>query len=67
MKVSFTYSFSKRTVADCLWGHHKCSEEISKAVGCAIPSSGKGRKTKQSLVNSLNPGWKDLYDDLIKD
>jgi len=40
---------------------------IEEAIAAEKVLKGSGRKTKQNLVNSLNPNWIDLYDELIKE
>ena len=39
---------------------------IEEAIAAEKALKGSNRKAKQSLVNSLNPNWIDLYDELIK-
>jgi len=40
---------------------------IEEAIAAEKALKGSSRKTKMSLVNSLNPTWIDLYDELIKE
>jgi len=40
---------------------------IEEAIAVEKTLKGSSRKTKQNLVNSLNPNWTDLYDELIKE
>jgi len=40
---------------------------IEEAIAAEKALKGSSRKTKQELVNSLNPGWLELYHDLIKE
>jgi putative endonuclease len=39
---------------------------IEEAIAAEKTLKGSSRRTKQSLVNSLNPNWIDLYEELIK-
>jgi putative endonuclease len=38
---------------------------IEEAIAAEKALKGSSRKTKQNLVTSLNPDWKDLYENLI--
>ena len=40
---------------------------IEEAIAVGKTLKGSSKKTKQNLVNSLNPNWIDLYDELIKE
>lgn len=40
---------------------------IEEAIAAEKKLKGSSRKKKESLIILLNPGWKDLYDDLIKE
>jgi putative endonuclease len=40
--------------------------QIEEAIAVEKAIKGGNRKNKINLVNSLNPGWLDLYDDLLK-
>lgn len=40
---------------------------IEEAIAAEKAIKGGSRKSKQQLVNSLNPDWTDLYDGLIKE
>lgn len=40
---------------------------IEEAIAAEKALKGGSRKAKQILVSSLNPGWIDLYDELIKE
>jgi len=40
---------------------------IEEAIAAEKTIQGGSRKNKINLINSLNPEWRDLYDDLIKD
>ena len=39
---------------------------IEEAIAAEKTIKGGNRKSKQQLVNSLNPEWKDLYDGLME-
>lgn len=40
---------------------------IEEAIGAEKALKGSNRKAKQNLITSVNPGWRDLYDDLIQE
>jgi len=40
---------------------------IDEAIAVEKVTKGRSRTYKQQLVNSLNPEWRDLYDDLINE
>ena len=40
---------------------------IEEAIATEKAIKGGSRKSKMQLVNSINPGWKDLYDVLIEE
>ena len=40
-------------------------QEIGDAISREKQIKGGSRKNKLSLINMLNPGWKDLYEDIM--
>jgi len=40
---------------------------IEEAIAAEKSIQAGSRKNKINLINSINPGWLDLYDDLIKE
>jgi putative endonuclease len=40
---------------------------IEEAIAAEKALKGDNKKSKLKLINSINPGWADLYDDLIKE
>jgi len=38
---------------------------IEEAIGVEKTLKGGNRKSKINLINSINPEWRDLYDDLV--
>ena len=47
--------------------YYEFYSRIEEAIAAEKTIKGSSRKTKQNLINSLNPTWIDLYDELIKE
>ncbi|MEO6849788.1 MAG: GIY-YIG nuclease family protein [Mucilaginibacter sp.] len=59
---SFTAKYNCNKLVYYLFYPH-----IEEAIAAEKSIKGGNRKNKVKLINELNPEWKDLYDDLIKD
>ena len=46
--------------------YYECIEDISSAISREKQIKGGSRKKKIELIESVNRGWKDLYDEIIK-
>jgi putative endonuclease len=59
---SFTAKYNcNKLVYYCFYPH------IEEAIAAEKAIKGGNRRYKKQLVDSINPEWKDLYDDLIKE
>jgi putative endonuclease len=62
-KGKFVESFTKKYFVDMLIYY-----EVSNSIESAIPREKKikagSRQKKIDLINNMNPGWRDLYDEL---
>ncbi|SFS45935.1 GIY-YIG nuclease family protein [Mucilaginibacter polytrichastri] len=57
---SFTDRYNcDRLVYHCFYPH------IEEAITAEKAIKGGNRKSKEALINSMNPQWKDLYDELL--
>ena len=59
-------SFTARYNCDKLV-YYSFYPRIEEAIGVEKSIKGNSREHKKQLVNSLNPDWKDLYDDLLNE
>ena len=57
--------FTKRYNVDKL-GYYEVFEEIEEAIKREKNIKAGSRKKKIELIESINPDWSDLYDDIIK-
>ena len=57
-------SFSARYNLDKLV-YYECFQMIGEAIGREKQLKAGNRATKEKLINTINPNWKDLYDDII--
>ncbi len=61
-QASFTAKYNcNKLVYYCFYPH------IEEAISAEKALKGSNRKHKQHLVSTLNPEWKDLYDNLINE
>jgi putative endonuclease len=44
--------------------YYECCDDIVSALAREKQIKGGSRRRKEDLVNSMNPEWRDLYDDL---
>ena len=61
----FPKSFSAKYNLDKLV-YYEAFQEIGNAIGREKQIKAGSRQKKINLINSLNPDWKDLYDDIVK-
>ncbi len=47
--------------------YHNMYFHIEEAIGAEKSIKGSSRDKKIQLINDMNPEWKDLYDELIKE
>ena len=47
--------------------YYEASESVSSAIWREKQIKSYKRQTKVDLINRVNPGWRDLYDDLMKE
>ena len=59
---SFTATYNCDTLV-----YYMFYSRIEEAIANEKALKGGSRKAKQNLVTSINPDWKNLYDDLIKE
>ena len=59
-------SFSSKYNLDKLV-YYEAFQEIGDAIGREKQLKAGSRKKKLDLINSLNPDWKDLYDDVCEE
>lgn len=57
--------FTKKYNVDKL-GYYECFEDISEAIKREKQIKAGSRQKKILLINSINPEWKDLYDEIIQ-
>ena len=57
--------FTKNYNVDKL-GYYEVFEDIKEAIKREKQIKGGSRKNKLKLIESINPEWKDLYDNIIK-
>ena len=46
--------------------YYEVFHNIEEAIAREKQIKGGSRKKKEALINALNPGWKDLYEEVIK-
>ena len=56
--------FTKKYGVDKL-GYYEVFEDITQAIKREKQIKAGSRKNKLKLIESINPNWKDLYDDII--
>ena len=44
--------------------YYECGSDINAAIDREKQIKGGSRQSKKDLINGINPGWKDLFDDL---
>ena len=62
-KTKLVEGFTKRYNVDKLI-YHEISRDIEGAISREKQTKGGSRAKKIKLVNSMNPKWRDLYDEL---
>lgn len=62
-KGKFVEGFTKKYLLDMLLYYEVC-EDISVAISREKQIKAGSRKRKIELVNSMNPEWRDLYEEL---
>jgi len=68
------YDHKNKTYPDSFTARYNCDKlvyyafypHIEEAIAVEKAVKGGNRKSKIALVNSINPDWKDLFDDLLK-
>jgi putative endonuclease len=71
--VTRVYDHKNKTYPKSFTAKYNCDKlvyysdfsSIEEAIAAEKYLKGKIRQHKINLINELNPGWKDLYDDLI--
>ena len=58
-------SFTQKYDIDKL-GYYEVFEDMTEAIKREKQIKGGSRKNKLKLIESINPEWKDLYNDIIK-
>jgi putative endonuclease len=69
------YDHKNKTYPQSFTAKYKCNKlvyylfypHIEEAIAAEKALKGSSRQAKINLINGLNPGWVDLYDDLIKE
>ena len=64
-KTKAVEGFTKRYGVDKL-GYYEVYEDINLAIKREKQIKGGSRKNKLKLIESMNPDWKDLYNDIIE-
>ena len=64
-KSKIADGFTRKYEVDKL-GYYEVYEDITEAIKREKQIKGGSRKNKLKLIESINPEWKDLYDDIIK-
>ena len=64
-KNKFVEGFSKKYGTDKL-GYYEMTDSILSAIEREKFIKGKKRQYKLELIETLNPEWNDLYDDIIQ-
>jgi putative endonuclease len=72
--IGRVWDHKNKTYPNSFTAKYNCSKlvyylfysRIEEAIAVEKALKGGSRKNKQDLVSPLNPGWIDLYDDLIK-
>ena len=44
--------------------YYECGDDINAAIDREKQIKGGSRQKKNDLINGMNPGWRDLFDDL---
>jgi putative endonuclease len=73
--VGRIYDHRNKTYPQSFTAKYNCSKlvyyifypHIEEAIAAEKAIKGGSRQMKADLVNQLNPGWKDLYDDLLNE
>ena len=68
------YEHKNKTYPDSFTAKYNCDKlvfyafypHIEEAIAMEKAIKGGNRKSKVALINSINPDWKDLYEDLIE-
>ena len=63
-KNGLVNGFTKRYNADKLV-YYEITDNVYSALAREKQIKGGSSQKKMDLINNLNPGWKDLYDDII--
>ena len=71
--IGRVYDDKNKTYPDSFTAKYNCNKlvyymfypHIEEAIAVEKAVKGGNRKSKMALVNSINPDWKDLYDDLL--
>lgn len=45
--------------------YYECHHRIEEVIWRENQVKGKSRSKKEALINSMNPDWKDLYDEVM--
>ena len=72
--ISRIYDHKSKSYPDSFTARYNCDKlvyyvfylHIEEAIAVEKAIKGGNRKSKMALVNSINPDWKDLYDDLLE-
>jgi putative endonuclease len=64
-KQGLAYGFSKRYNLNKLV-YFECAEDLDSALYREKQIKGYTRSKKMALIESMNPGWKDLTDEIIE-
>ena len=73
--ITRVWQHKNKTYPDSFTAKYNCDKlvyyffysHIEEAIATEKLIKGSNREAKKELVNSLNPEWKDLYDELLKE
>lgn len=63
---TYKYSFTDKYNAEYLV-YYEVFDGIEEAIAREKQLKKWSRKKKEDLINSFNPGWQDLYEDVLKE